>query len=61
MKTGPKNPYKQSLLGVIAKDHYADLILVNGDPTQGVSVLLDFDNNIPFVMKDGVVYKNKLN
>ena len=60
MKTGPKNPYKEGLLGIIVEGTYADMILVNGDPTQGVSVLLDHENNIPFVMKDGVIYKNKL-
>lgn len=60
MKTGPKNPYKQGPLGVIEKGAYADIILVNGDPTAGVDVLLDHENNIPFVMKDGDVYKNAL-
>jgi imidazolonepropionase-like amidohydrolase len=60
MKTGPKNPYKQGPLGVIRGGAYADIILVNGDPTQGVSVLLDHENNIPFVMKDGQVFKNNL-
>jgi imidazolonepropionase-like amidohydrolase len=61
MKTGPKNPYKLGQLGVIEEGTYADMILVNGDPTQGVSVLLDHENNIPFVMKDGKIYKNNLN
>ena len=60
MKTGPKNPYKQGPLGVIRDGAYADIILVNGDPTQGVSVLLDHENNIPFVMKDGHIYENRL-
>ena len=60
MKTGPKNPYKQGPLGVIKDGAYADIILVNGDPTAGVSVLLDHEANIPFVMKDGAIYKNSL-
>ena len=60
MKTGPKNPYKQGPLGVIRDGAYADIILVNGDPTAGVSVLLDHEANIPFVMKDGKIYKNTL-
>ena len=58
MKTGPKNPYKQGPLGVIKEGAYADIILVNGDPTAGVEVLLDHESNIPFVMKDGKVYKD---
>jgi imidazolonepropionase-like amidohydrolase len=59
-KTGPKNPYKEGALGVVEAGAYADVILVNGDPTNDVSVLLDHENNIPFVMKDGHVYKNTL-
>lgn len=58
--TGPKNPYKDGPLGVIAPGAYADLILVNGDPTKDVSVLLDHENNIPFVMKGGEVLKDTL-
>ena len=58
MKTGPKNPYKEHQLGLIEEGAYADIILVNGDPTTGVAVLEDFANNIPFVMKDGVIYKD---
>jgi imidazolonepropionase-like amidohydrolase len=60
-RTGPKNPYKEGSLGVIEEGAYADLILVNGDPTQDVSVLVDHSANIPFVMKDGVIYKNTIN
>ena len=60
MKTVPKNPYKEAQLGTLVEGSYADVILVDGNPLEGVSVLLDFDNNIDFVMKDGQVYKNQL-
>ena len=60
MKTGPKNPYKEAQLGTLQEGSYADLILVDGNPLEGVSVLLDYDNNIDFVMKDGIVYRNEL-
>ena len=60
MKTGPKNPWKEAQLGTLVEGSYADVILVNGNPLNGVSVLEDFDNNIPFVMKDGKIYKNRL-
>ena len=60
MKTGPKNPYKEHQLGLIEAGAYADIILVNGDPTAGVAILEDHENNIPFVMKDGKVFKNNL-
>jgi len=60
MKTGPKNPWKEAQLGTLAEGSYADVILVNGNPLDGVSVLADHENNIPFVMKDGRIYKNTL-
>lgn len=34
--SGVKNPYPQGPLGVIKTGAYADLILVNGDPTKGL-------------------------
>ena len=58
--TGPKNPYKDGPLGVIRVGAYADIILVDGDPTQDVSVLLNHESNIDLVMKDGEIYKNTL-
>ena len=58
--TGPKNPYKEHQLGVIEEGAYADIILVNGDPTQDVAVLADYDANIQFVMKDGKVFKDTM-
>jgi len=60
MKTGPKNPWKEAQLGTLVEGSYADVIMVNGNPLNGVSILEDFDNNIPFVMKDGEIYKNRL-
>jgi imidazolonepropionase-like amidohydrolase len=42
-------------LGSIKPGKYADLIAVDGDPLQNVTLL----ENVPFVMKDGKVYKQK--
>ena len=39
---------------------YADIILVDGNPLKDITLLGDNGNHIPFVMKDGVVYKNRL-
>ena len=58
--TGPKNPYKEGPIGVVQEGAYADVILVNGDPTQDVAILADYDANIVFVMKDGKVFKNTM-
>jgi imidazolonepropionase-like amidohydrolase len=41
-------------IGSISVGKYADIIAVSNDPLQDVKVL----ENMQFVMKDGVVYKN---
>jgi imidazolonepropionase-like amidohydrolase len=40
--------------GAVAPGYYADIIAVEGDPLDDISVL----ENVAFVMKGGVVYKN---
>ena len=60
MMTGERNPYKDGPLGVIEPGAYADILLVEGDPTEDVAVFADWENNIDLVMKDGVIYKNAL-
>ncbi len=47
--------FEQDNLGQIAVGMYADIVAVNGDPLEDVTLL----QNIPFVMKNGVVYKNE--
>jgi imidazolonepropionase-like amidohydrolase len=43
-------------VGTVEVGKYADIIAVSGDPLQDVSLL----QNVGFVMKGGVVYKDKL-
>ncbi len=43
-------------VGQLAPGYFADLIAVSGDPVADISVL----ENVPFVVKGGVVYKNTL-
>lgn len=57
--SGARNPYPAAL-GVIAKDAYADLLIVDGDPTADIAVIADPDRNLRLVMKDGKVHKNTL-
>ena len=59
-KSGPKNPYKDGPLGVIQEGAYADMILVEGNPVTDMTVLGDYDKNIPVVIKDGKIFKNTL-
>ncbi len=57
--SGPRNPYPGQL-GVIAKGAHADILLVEGDPTENLDLVADPDNNFRIIMKDGVIYKNTL-
>jgi imidazolonepropionase-like amidohydrolase len=56
---GQRNPYPAKL-GVIEKGAYADMLLVDGDPTQNLDLIADPDKNFRIIMKNGVIYKNKL-
>ena len=69
--TGQNNPYP-ARLGVIEEGAYADIILVDGNPLKDISLLGAVDDmfanprsaptipTIPFVMKDGQIYRNEL-
>ena len=47
-------------IGVIAAGAYADLIAVDGNPLEDIALLSGQGENIPFVMKAGKVYKDRL-
>lgn len=57
--SGPRSPYP-GRLGVIEKDAFADLLVVDGNPLEDISLLEDPTTNLAVVMKDGVVFKNML-
>jgi imidazolonepropionase-like amidohydrolase len=58
--TGKRNPYPDGPIGVIQAGAYADLLLVAGNPLEGTQILVDYEENIELIMKDGVIYKNTL-
>ena len=58
--SGERNPYKEGALGVIEKDAYADLILVDGNPLEDLSIMGDYANKFRVIVKDGKIYKNTL-
>jgi imidazolonepropionase-like amidohydrolase len=70
--TGRNNPYPEGKLGVIEPGAYADLLLVDGNPLEDISVIGGneryFDapareqgiKTIRLIMKDGKIYKNTL-
>jgi imidazolonepropionase-like amidohydrolase len=57
--SGPRNPYPGKL-GVIEAGAYADLLLVDGDPTKDLALIGDPAKNFKVIMKDGKVFKNTL-
>ena len=71
--TGKWNPYPDGPLGVIKEGAYADILIVDGNPLEDLSVLgaskAMFDaperkageiETMRLIMKDGVIYKNTL-
>ncbi len=57
--SGPRNPYKGKL-GVIEETAFADLLVVDGNPVEQITLLANPDKNLVVIMKDGKVYKNAL-
>ena len=47
-------------LGVIAPGAYADLLVVDGDPLNDLTVMTNPPKNLKLIMKGGVIYKNEL-
>ena len=58
--SGELHPYREGPLGVIQEGAYADLLLIDGNPLEDITLLADYENNIDLIMKDGVIYKNTL-
>jgi hypothetical protein len=66
------NPYPDGKLGVIEEGAYADILIVDGNPLEDLSVVGTSDKwfdaptppespeTIRIIMKDGVIYKNSL-
>jgi len=58
--TGPAmDPFKSAKLGVVEEGAWADVLIWKGDPTKDVKLILEEDNLL-FIMKDGISYKNLL-
>ncbi|GLS89758.1 hydrolase [Psychromonas marina] len=65
------DPYFQGKLGVVVKGAYADLLLIDGNPLEDITVIggnekwfdapaRDGIETMRIIMKDGVIYKNTL-
>jgi imidazolonepropionase-like amidohydrolase len=53
-------PYQDGPLGVIEEGAYADLLIVDGNPLEDISLLGNPKKNLLLIMKDGEIYKNTL-
>jgi imidazolonepropionase-like amidohydrolase len=56
--SGKRNPYPGKL-GVVEQGALADLLLVDGNPLDNISMIAD-PANFKIIMKDGTIYKNTL-
>ncbi|ACH66927.1 amidohydrolase [Aliivibrio fischeri MJ11] len=54
-----KHPYQEGKLGQITEGAYADLLIIEGNPLEGVACVTNTETQ-KLIMKDGVVYKNTL-
>ena len=54
------NPYKYGKLGVVEPGAYADVVLVDGNPLQDITILNDYQDKFKVIMKDGKIHKNTL-
>ncbi len=71
--SGPRNPYSDGPLGVIEAGAYADILIVDRNPLEDISVIGGTDKwfdadpewkpieTMRLIMKDGEIYKNTLN
>jgi imidazolonepropionase-like amidohydrolase len=59
--TADEKANKGTGLGVIEEGAYADMVLVDGNPLEDITLLKDYTNNFKLIMKDGEVWKNTLN
>jgi len=58
--SGQRNPFQQGKLGVVEEGAYADLVIVNENPLEDITLLADPEKSLKLIMKDGKIYKNTL-
>lgn len=57
--SGPRNPYPGTL-GVVEEGALADLLLIDGNPLDDITLLSRPETSLAVIMKDGQVVKNRL-
>ena len=59
-RSGRRHPYQAGPLGVIEKGAYGDLLLINGNPLEDISLLAKPEEGIGLIIKGGEIFKNAL-
>ena len=54
-----QHPYQEGKLGQVVEGAYADLLIIDGNPLEGVACVANTESQ-KLIMKDGKVYKNTL-
>lgn len=57
--SGPRNPYPGKL-GRIEAGAYADILVLDGNPLEDISLIADPERSMRLIMKDGRIHKNTL-
>jgi imidazolonepropionase-like amidohydrolase len=57
--SGPRNPYPGKL-GRIEAGAYADILVIDGNPIEDISLISDPGRTMKLIMKDGRIHKNTL-
>jgi imidazolonepropionase-like amidohydrolase len=57
--SGARNPYPGKL-GVIEQGAFADLLVVDGNPLDDITLITKPEESLAIIMKDGTIYKNTL-
>ncbi len=57
--SGLRSPYPGKF-GVVEEEAIADLLLMDGDPTDNIHLVDDPAKNFVVIMRDGMIYKNLL-
>jgi imidazolonepropionase-like amidohydrolase len=57
--SGSRNPYPEKL-GSIEAGAYADILIIDGNPLDDISLIADPERTMKLIMKDGRIHKNTL-
>jgi imidazolonepropionase-like amidohydrolase len=58
--SGLRNPYPQAPLGVVEEGAFADLLLIDGNPVEDITLIAKAETSMVVIMKNGTIHKNIL-